>query len=65
MPMTFSERNKLAHKMGAFYEMGYWRFPSVAVKEEFERKVVDVPLPDGAVMEDLQGNFYDAQGEKV
>lgn len=37
--MTFSEKNKLAHSLGAFYENGYWRFPSVAAKESFECQV--------------------------
>lgn len=36
--MTFSQKNKMAHQMGAFYENGNWYFPSPALKQEFERK---------------------------
>lgn len=36
--MTFSQKNRLAHEMGAFYENGRWYFPSPALKEEFLRK---------------------------
>lgn len=38
--MTFSEKNRLAFDMGAVYELGYWRFPSAAIKESFERRVM-------------------------
>lgn len=66
MTMTWNQQNALAHKMGAFYENGRWYFPSPASAREFERKVAgQEELPDGAVMEDLQGNFYDANGERL
>lgn len=39
MPMTYREQIVLAHKLGATYHNGYWRFPSVAAKQKFERQV--------------------------
>lgn len=39
MPLNFSERNSLAHRLGAYVENGYWRFPSMAKKQQFLREV--------------------------
>jgi hypothetical protein len=37
--MNWNQMNKIAKSLGAFYEGGVWRFPSVWAKEEFERRV--------------------------
>lgn len=38
--LTFSEKNALAHQLGAHYENGYWIFPSAAVRKQFDRIVI-------------------------
>jgi hypothetical protein len=36
--MNWNQLNKIAKSLGAFYEGGVWRFPSVWAKDEFERR---------------------------
>lgn len=37
--MRYIEKHKLALSLGASYVLGYWQFPSPALKQKFDRIV--------------------------
>lgn len=37
--MTYIEKHKLALSLGATYVVGFWQFPSTALKQKFDRIV--------------------------